>query len=156
MRPITDGIVTIRPSEPADLPALVAGRDEEFHRWLGPGSADPAPTACIIVEGAIVGWVDYDLDRTWLQEGEINVGYSIFPPYRGHGFASRAVLLLEIHLALHTGHRVMTLLIDSENSKSLAVARRLEFSAAPARPSQPPGQCFFERPVRPPRITTTP
>ena len=153
LRPITDGVVTIRPSQAVDRPALLAGRDEEFRRWMGPGSPNPAPTGCIIVEGVIGGWVDYDIDQPWLREGEVNVGYSVFAPYRGRGHASRAVQLLAHHLALLTEHRTMTLLIDRNNHKSLAVARRLKFGAAQPRSSQPAGQCFFQRPVPPRRYS---
>jgi RimJ/RimL family protein N-acetyltransferase len=147
--PITDGVVSIRPSSIGDRPALIAGRDEEFRRWLGAGSAQPSPTACIEVDGALVGWVDHDGGRPWLDEGEVNVGYSVFPAQRGRGYASRAVQLLAHHLALRTDHRRVTLLIDPSNARSLALARRLDFTSSPAREAQPDGQLLWVRPVPP-------
>ena len=42
---ITDGVVVIRRWQPDDIPALVAGRDDEFHRYMGEGVPDPDPFA---------------------------------------------------------------------------------------------------------------
>lgn len=123
----TDGVVTLRPPRPGDARLLVAGRDEEFFRWLGPGDDSPSPVACVRVGEELVGWVDYDLEHDWLQPGEVNVGYYLFPEARGQGFASRAVELLLGHLDRETDHRVATLLIDPENERSLRLARRLGF-----------------------------
>ena len=127
MLPTTDGVVVIRPPEEGDAALLVAGRDDVFHRFLGPGDDHPAPTACIVVDGAVVGWVDYDIDRSWLEPGEVNVGYNVVAAHRGKGYASRAVELLLHHLAVDTEYEVATLLIHPENERSLALARRLEF-----------------------------
>jgi RimJ/RimL family protein N-acetyltransferase len=124
---MTDGVVAIRSPETGDAARLIAGRDEEWRRWLGPGSDDPRPTACIVVEGDVVGWIDYDTGREWLQAGEVNVGYSIFAAHRGNGYASRALGLLLRHLAEDTVVRVATLVIDPRNEPSLAVAQRTGF-----------------------------
>jgi RimJ/RimL family protein N-acetyltransferase len=130
-RVLTDGRVSIRPSSVDDVPALIAGREAEFERFLGPRSPDPRPVACIVANDlqvdAVVGWVDYDHDRYWLEPDEVNVGYNLFAAHRGHGIATTAVHLLLDHLAQDTSWRVATLLIHPENERSLALARRAGF-----------------------------
>ena len=115
-----DDVIALQRPRVGDAERLVAGR-----RWLGPESDAPNPTACIIVGGSLVGWVDYDTDRTWLQQGEVNVGYSVFAAHRGRGYATRAVLLLLDHLARTTEHHTATLLINADNVQSLGVAAKL-------------------------------
>ena len=125
---ISDGTVMIRPPTDGDAPLIVAARDELTRRFLGDGEPAPSPTACIVVEGAVVGWVDYDHDRSWLEPDEVNVGYSVFPTERGNGYAARAVRLLLRHLADETAWQVATLLIAPDNARSLAVARKAGFT----------------------------
>lgn len=127
MEVLTDGVVTLRPPGPGDARLLVEGRDDEFFRWLGPGSESPSPVACVWVDGELVGWVDYDLEHDWLRPGEVNVGYYLFPLARGKRYASRAVELLLLHLRDATPHTVATLVIDPENAASLRLADRLGF-----------------------------
>jgi RimJ/RimL family protein N-acetyltransferase len=128
LRSASDGVVTIRSSTTNDVPILVDGRDDVFHRFLGDGDPKPRPTACIVVHGPVVGWVDYDTNRPWLEADEVNVGYNVFAPFRGNGYASRAVKLLMRHLSVDTRWRTATLLIHPENERSLALARRLGFA----------------------------
>jgi len=139
----TDGVVTIRAATAADVPALIAGRDEEFHRFLGPGHPEPRPLACIVVDGGVVGWVDYDHDRGWLEPDEVNLGYSVFAPHRGNGYATRAVELLLGHLAEDTDWAVATLLIHPDNQRSLALAARMGFD----RVGDLDGNPYWKRPV---------
>ena len=142
----TDGVVTLRVPGHRDSARIVAERDEESFRWFGPGGGNPAPVACIWVADELVGWVDYDRDddHDWLQPGEVNVGYCLFPAARGKGYASRAVELLVGHLTRDTGYDVATLLIHSENTRSLALARRLGF----VQYGEVNGEQFFRLPVR--------
>jgi L-amino acid N-acyltransferase YncA len=124
----TDGVVTIRTPAASDIEVLIAGRDEEFRRFLGDGDPDPKPTACVLADGTVVGWVDYDHERVWLGADEVNLGYNILPEHRGRGYGTRAVRLLLDHLAEHTDWRVATLLIHPDNERSLALARRAGFT----------------------------
>jgi RimJ/RimL family protein N-acetyltransferase len=139
----SDGVVTLKPPRAGDAELLVAGRDEEFFRWLGPGSDTPSPVACIWVDNELVGWVDYDLEHDWLAPGEVNVGYYLFPGARGKGYASRAVELLLQHLSRRTQHTVATLVIRPENFRSLRLAGRLGF----VQRGELEGGLFFARDV---------
>lgn len=144
-RGITDGKVVIRSPKPGDAAVLITGRDEIFHRFLGLGSDEPCPTGCIVVDGKVVGWVDYDLDRAWLEPGEVNVGYNVFARHRGRGYASRAVQLLMHHLAVDTCYHTATLLIHAGNDRSLDLARRTNFTLSGVVDGNP----YFKRPVPP-------
>jgi ribosomal protein S18 acetylase RimI-like enzyme len=152
MLPITDGVVTLRTPDLADRELLIAGRDEEHRRWLGPGSSDPQPTACILVGTALVGWVDADPDPCWLPHGGVNIGYSLFGASRGQGFATRAVRLLLSHLAEEQLAKLAIAAIDPNNARSIAVVRRAGFVDVD-RPDLGLGRIFefgfapLERPV---------
>ena len=121
--PVSDGTITLRAMQDGDAAVLIAGRDAEFHRFMGAGSPDPRPVAIIEVDGELVGWVDYDQDdRTWLAPHECNVGYHVFASHRRRGYARRAVQLLLDVLAVDERCSVATFLIDAENEPSLGVA----------------------------------
>jgi len=139
--PLTDGMVTIRPTARADVDVLVAGRDDESRRWLGEGSPDPRPTACIVVADEVVGWVDVDHHRTWLLPGEGNLGYQLFPEHRGRGYATRALELFLRHLAAGGEYTTATLLVDVANARSLALADRAGFTRQPDLDGHP----YFKR-----------
>jgi RimJ/RimL family protein N-acetyltransferase len=149
---MSDGLVVIRPPDPSDIAILIAGRDDVFHRFLGPGDDEPRPTACIVVDGEVVGWVDFDVDRAWLEPGEVNVGYNVFASHRGKGYASRAVQLLMHHLAVDTDYHTATLLIDPDNERSLALAERVGCD----RVDDLDGNPYFKRRVRPLKSVITP
>jgi RimJ/RimL family protein N-acetyltransferase len=123
--PLSDGVVCLRPPRAGEDQVLVASRDTEWERWLGPGEGQPRPTAVALVGAEIVGWVDYDTDRDWLGPNEVHVGYNIFAPYRRRGYATRAVRLLLGLLRDHTDHQRANLVIDVGNIASLGVARAL-------------------------------
>ena len=135
--PTTDGLVIVRAPEPGDARVLIAGRDELFQRFLGPGPEEPQPAGCIHAGGQIVGWVDYDTDQEWLEPGEVNVGYSVFAPYRGRGYATRAVRLLLHHLAVRTGYAMASLLIDPAKDLFLRTPNKTGSGAVIIEPPTP-------------------
>ena len=122
---VVDQRVTIRAPGEADLRTLTDGRDVEFDRWLAADDNAPLPAACVEVDGRVVGWVDYDTRRPWLEEREVNIGYFLLADYRRRGYALRAVRLLLRHLSCRTQYEVATFAIARANVRSLAVAERL-------------------------------
>ena len=149
--PLCDGVVTLRPSRHSDVPALLAGRDEQSRRFLGPGNEDPRPTFCVLAGDEVAGWADYDHDpeHDWLGGDEVNVGYELFPAFRGRGLATRSLQLVLHHLALGGQWGTASLLIDPENLPSLAVAKRASFAPS----GDIGGQRYFRRPVPPLRYS---
>ena len=124
---LSDDLVAVRPFETSDRGTLVRERDSEFRRFIGEGSPEPAPAACICISGRIVGWIDYDDQRDWLGDHEVNVGYNVFVDDRGRGYATRALRLLTGFLQDLVPPIRPTLLIDPANTPSLAVAVRAGF-----------------------------
>jgi RimJ/RimL family protein N-acetyltransferase len=145
VHPLTDGVVTLRALGPGDIQRLVDGRDGESMRWLGMGDPDPRPTACIVVDGDVVGWIDHDHDRDWLLPGEVNIGYELFPLARRAGYGTRALMLLMHHLSITGAWPVATLLIHSQNERSLQLARRAGFEQVGDLDGNP----YFKKPVPP-------
>lgn len=95
--------MTLKAPRRGDAQLLIEGRDDEFFRWLGPGAEVPRPVACVWVDDELVGWIDYDLDHDWLQPGQVNVGYYLFPDARRKSYASRTVELPLLHLKTRYG-----------------------------------------------------
>ena len=132
MLPASDGVITLRRFAIGDRQRIIDERDEESARWLGPGSPDPSPTACIEVDDDLVGWIDADPSPGWLLPREANVGYSVFPARRGSGYATRAVRNRPRH---EDDPRRL-------RQRPLRLARRL-------RPPQPRGACTTPPRARP-------
>jgi hypothetical protein len=70
-----------------------------------------------------------------------NVGYFLFAPARGKGYATRAAELLLEHLRRETVYTTATLVIHPENKPSLGVALRAGFT----RSGSIDGDLFFTR-----------
>jgi len=141
---LTDGVVQLRRPSAGDAALLVAGRDQEFHRFLGEGSAEPQPTAIVSVPAdRVIGWIDVDTDRAWLAPGEINIGYNIFEQHRRRGYARRSLALLLLHLRRVDEVTAATLLIDPANNPSIGVAEQVGFTQV----DDIDGQLLYRHPV---------
>lgn len=148
---LTDGLITLRPPTPDDRSALIGLRDEQFRRFMGEGSPDPQPTGCVVVDGAVIGWVDADGPgaRESLTSDELNLGYALHPDHRGKGYATRAVMLLLHRLSLDAPAATATLAIDFDNTRSQAVAHRCGFT----RTGDLPTSTLWKKPVPPTTYT---
>lgn len=144
-----DGVVTLRCLRPGDVGAMLAGEDDDQVRWLTDGRrSEPARTADWIREnqrewrtggprrnlgivdaatGVLAGMVEAHLAVPELPAGTANVAYAVFPPFRGRGYAARAVLLVCDWLARSTDATAAAVRVDPENLPSLGVAREAGF-----------------------------
>ena len=145
---LTDGVVVLRPLDLDDVAEHLAGEDEELVRWLngGPGTRETVEAhvrACMaaweadgptitfgIREGEperLVGTVDAHLELPGLEPGQANIAYGLYPHARGHGLASRAVVLMCTYLATRHGVREAVIRTDPANTASAGVAIRTGF-----------------------------
>lgn len=147
--PLSDGVVALRPFGLDDVPAVVeACQDPEIARYTvlptPYGAKDAfewidshgdlraagigAPFAVVDAStGVLVGSMGlHDIDRR-TATGE--VGYWLAPPFRGLGFASRALRLLVGFSFASLDLARLELLTDVRNEPSQAVARRAGFVA---------------------------
>jgi RimJ/RimL family protein N-acetyltransferase len=144
-REISDGVVTLRGPTAQSVPTLVGQRDAVSRRFVGERPLEPDRVAVIVVDGRIVGWVDYDDYGPWLKPDEVNLCYNVFATERGNGYATRVVRTLIQHLITDTTWLTATLLIDQTNRRSLALADRLAFK----RYEDPADSRYWKRSVTP-------
>ena len=145
---LTDGEITLKPFSLEDIPAHLAGDDEEQAKWLGGKSTEESVHNWILknqehwkndgpiynfairdAEGQIVGMVDANTDHEHLEgvyEGDANISYAVYPLARGKGYGSKAISLLESFLA-EKGIKRSVIRVSPENSPSLAVPVRLGY-----------------------------
>jgi RimJ/RimL family protein N-acetyltransferase len=162
----TDGVVRLRVLQLADAPAHLAGEDEEMWRWLtnAPGTLEivqafiarnqasfraggPIHNFGVRDEatGALAGNCEANLALAELDPGEANISYAIWPQFRGHGYAARAVELLCAHLSATTAALTAIIRVEAANVRSVGVARRAGFVEVP---SPEPKYQRFARPLR--------
>jgi RimJ/RimL family protein N-acetyltransferase len=60
-------------------------------------------------------------------DNRANLAFGLYPPWRGHGLATRAVLLAVCFLVRHPQIEEALIRVDPRNSASAAVARRAHF-----------------------------
>ena len=142
--PLSDGVVALRPWEPADVPAIAeACAEAEIARWLDqipqPYTEDDARwylehceqgwregtnSNFAIVEvttGRVVGSIGGRLEP---EQGVAEVGYWVRADARGRGYAERALRLISAWLLEDVGLARVQLRADAENLASRRVAER--------------------------------
>ncbi|WP_435590218.1 GNAT family N-acetyltransferase [Nocardia sp. bgisy118] len=154
---LSDGVITLRPIAVSDAEAHLAGEDRELVRWLngGRGSLEsvtayfeecaanwaaqgPQRTFAITRNDTLVGTLDIQIGRPFLAAGQADLTYGIYPMWRGHGFATKAVVLGCRYLARTGLAEEVVLRIDPVNADAVGVARRARFHYL--RSSDEPGE----------------
>ncbi|MEU6803580.1 GNAT family N-acetyltransferase [Streptomyces neyagawaensis] len=144
---LSDGLVTLSPLRPEDAETHLAGEDEELVRWLSGGrstregvdaylrhcqeqweASGPLRAFGIRVgtDEVLAGTIDLRFTVAGLAPGQVNVAYGLYPPWRGRGLATRAVLLVSGYAAAEGGKEAV-IRVEPENAASAAVARRSGF-----------------------------
>ncbi len=148
--PLGDGVIRLRPWQPADAPALVAAwADPAVGRWSAPPARRSlvdarrwiAGTPGLRARGLALDLVISSIGARPVVLGEValsafdddggaDIGYWIGPEHRGKGHATRAVRLLTAWALNQHGLRQVRATVDPRNRASTAVLRRAGFRAA--------------------------
>lgn len=147
---LSDGTVTLSPLRLDDVEAHLAGEDDLLVRWLtgGPATrqgveayirqcreqwvtAGPLRSFGIRVRSGatLVGTVDLRFEGEGLDSGQVNVAYGLYPVWRGHGLATRAVNLV-CRYAAEQGATEAVVKVEPQNVASATVALRAGFTFA--------------------------
>jgi RimJ/RimL family protein N-acetyltransferase len=143
---LTDGVILLDSHTIADAEAHSAGEDEEMvRRFDSPRRATLEET-----RAAMQRWIDARADgsavtyavRTPSREliggceirlitpARANVSYWLFPAFRGHGYAARALALLSDAAAAITDLQQVEAHIDADNAASRRLAERCGYVPA--------------------------
>lgn len=147
--PLGDGVIRLRPWQPADAPALVAAwADPAVGRWSAPPARRSlvdarrwiAGTPALRARGLALDLVISSIGPRPVVLGEValsafdddggaDIGYWIGPEHRGRGHATRAVRLVTAWALNQHGLRQVRATVDPRNRASTAVLRRAGFRA---------------------------
>ncbi|AKN17920.1 GNAT family N-acetyltransferase [Mycobacterium haemophilum] len=145
---LSDGTVTLSPLRLDDVEAQLAGEDDRLVRWLTGGPATRRDVEAYIrhcreqwvtdgplrsfgirirAGATLVGTVDLRFEGEGLGSGQVNVAYGLYPAWRGHGLATRAVDLVCRYATEH-GATEAVVKVEPENAASAKVALRAGFA----------------------------
>lgn len=166
---ISDGVIVLRPLNTEDAADHLAGEDAELVRWLngGPGTTetvrryiehveqmwqDGGPVFTFAVRllagDTLVGTIDVQLHQDAYRPDQANLAYGLYPAWRGHGFATRAVrLALEFLRPAASVHSAL-IRADPGNVSSAAVAVRAGFKLVKPAAENGDGHDWYELVLR--------
>ena len=145
---LTDGVIFLRPQRAEDAVAHLAGEDEEMAKWISGGRGTPATVEAFIrnnqdswrnggprrsfgvfdcATNRLAGVIEVNLARL-VGPGQVNISYGVFPQWRRHGVALRAINLMGEYLRTATEARQMVLRIVPANTASLKMAEKAGFT----------------------------
>ncbi len=146
---ISDEVIRLRPLAVEDVETHLAGCDRvmvdslgggelptqaQVRRWLTTNAsawASDGPVVDLGIEdnatGALCGSVGMQRGLAYLEASQVNLTYSLYPPWRGRGYATRAVGLV-MEVARHSADvDQFVIRAAAWNSASIRVAERLGF-----------------------------
>jgi RimJ/RimL family protein N-acetyltransferase len=148
---LNDGVIALRPFRLQEDAPHHAGDDAEQVRWLSgqPSTLESVtnwirrnqtywraggPIYTFAIWGQprnrLVGMVEAHTEGALLDglaAGETNLSYSLYPEARGHGYAGRAVALVNAFLAT-LGIQMTVIRVDPRNTPTVKVALRAGFT----------------------------
>lgn len=168
---LTDGVILLRPFQPHDAKAHLAGEDDEQVKWLSGGVStrdsvlawiernrlswqNDGPTynfaICPAADRRCVGMIEANTRVPGLRAGVANLSYGLYAHARGRGWATRAVMLVLEYMRVRGDVSIAVIQVHPENERSLRLPRRCGFRCVGRRIS-PEGDTLetFVRPVRP-------
>jgi [ribosomal protein S5]-alanine N-acetyltransferase len=84
----------------------------------------------VVLDGQMIGHAGYHgppgVNSTQAADA-VEYGYAIYPPWRGHGYATRAAVMLMDMAEERAGIRHFVLAVAPDNDPSLAIVRKLGF-----------------------------
>ncbi|HET9322566.1 MAG TPA: GNAT family N-acetyltransferase [Gaiellaceae bacterium] len=148
-------MIELRPMTPAFLEAVLGDRRDEAARLIDAELPDAFPTQgerrflglrlrqmekderfetwcphAIVLDDAMIGHAGYHgppgINSTQDPQA-VEYGYTIFPAWRGHGYATEAAVMLMDMAEERAGIRRFVLSVSPENDPSLAIVRKLGF-----------------------------
>jgi RimJ/RimL family protein N-acetyltransferase len=149
----------------ADAAAHLSGEDGELVRWLSGGRSTPA-TVEAYLRGCVQQWddggavlafgirvgdppqlagtIEIQTGQPYLQLGQVNLAYGLYPVWRGRGIAGRAVDLA-CRIAKARGAWQAIIRVDPANASSVAVASRCGFTCQGIRCDEPTSLQWWTR-----------
>jgi RimJ/RimL family protein N-acetyltransferase len=95
--------------------------DERFRTWC---------PSIVVLDGRMIGHAGYHGPpgvNSTQDPDAVEFGYAIYPEWRGHGYATRAAVMLMDLAEERAGIRRFVLAVSPDNDPSLAIVRRLGF-----------------------------
>lgn len=152
---LTDGYITLRQFDLSDASQHLAHEDEQIEKWVSGGKSTPETVKAWIEKniqhwendgpvfnfaitdksGVLIGMVEANSDQTVisvLQQGDVNISYSLSAEARGKGYATRAVVLI-MKLLKSKNFKRAIIRIDPKNEPSMGIPQRLEFERISGR-----------------------
>lgn len=166
---LSDGTVVLRPLALHDAAAHLAGEDAAMSKWLSGGisteetvrrhivrsqalwrDGGPIFAFAICTSGSNIplGTIDVQMEQPAFAPGQANLAYGLYPEGRGHGLATRAVVLAMEFLRHHTDATSAQIRVMPGNPRSAAVALRAGFTLVCASGASPDGHDWFQRDVQ--------